>query len=226
LPYLRLIFPVIDLAFKFVSFVKSITQPLTGTSQVLSEKDADWLTVQRVQAGDVAAFDELVIKYRERIYSVVYNLISNKEDASDLSQEAFIKAFRSIARFKGKSSFFTWLYRIAVNTSLSHLKKNRHRRFLSYENIAEETGSSDILEVLAAKTSTEKPTLIKELQHKLNEALQTLSVKHRTVIVLFEIDKLSHQEIAEIMNCSVGTVRSRLHYAKKQLQSELQDLLD
>jgi RNA polymerase sigma-70 factor (ECF subfamily) len=226
LPYLRLIFPVIDLAFKFVSFVKSITQPLTGTSQVLSEKDADWLTVQRVQAGDVAAFDELVIKYRERIYSVVYNLISNKEDASDLSQEAFIKAFRSIARFKGKSSFFTWLYRIAVNTSLTFLKKNRYRRFLSYENITEETGSSDVLEVLAAKTSTEKPTLIKELQHKLNEALQSLSVKHRTVIVLFEIDNLSHQEIAEIMNCSVGTVRSRLHYAKKQLQSELQDLLD
>jgi len=221
-----LIFPVIDLAFKFVSFVKSITQPLTGTSQVLSEKDADWLTVQRVQAGDVAAFDELVIKYRERIYSVVYNLISNKEDASDLSQEAFIKAFRSIARFKGKSSFFTWLYRIAVNTSLTFLKKNRYRRFLSYENITEETGSSDVLEVLAAKTSTEKPTLIKELQHKLNEALQSLSVKHRTVIVLFEIDNLSHQEIAEIMNCSVGTVRSRLHYAKKQLQSELQDLLD
>lgn len=226
MPYLRLIFPVIDLAFKFVSFVKSITQPLTGTSQVLSEKDADWLTVQRVQAGDVAAFDELVIKYRERIYSVVYNLISNKEDASDLSQEAFIKAFRSIARFKGKSSFFTWLYRIAVNTSLTFLKKNRYRRFLSYENITEETGSSDVLEVLAAKTSTEKPTLIKELQHKLNEALQSLSVKHRTVIVLFEIDNLSHQEIAEIMNCSVGTVRSRLHYAKKQLQSELQDLLD
>jgi RNA polymerase sigma-70 factor (ECF subfamily) len=209
-----------------VNLVKAITQPFVGSSKTLSERDSDWLLVQRVQSGDVAAFDELVIKYRERIYSVIYNLTSNKEDSYDLSQDSFIKAFQSIGRFKGKSSFFTWLYRIAVNTSLSHLKKNRHRRFLSYENIAEETGSSDILEVLAAKTSTEKPTLIKELQHKLNEALQTLSVKHRTVIVLFEIDKLSHQEIAEIMNCSVGTVRSRLHYAKKQLQSELQDLLD
>lgn len=192
----------------------------------MSERDSDWVVVQRVQSGDVAAFDELVIKYRERIYSVIYNLTSNKEDSYDLSQDSFIKAFQSIGRFQGKSSFFTWLYRIAVNTSLSHLKKNRHRRFLSYEHIAEETGSSDVLEVLATKTSAERPTLIKELQHKLNEALQTLSVKHRTVIVLFEIDKLSHQDIAEIMNCSVGTVRSRLHYAKKQLQSELQDLLD
>lgn len=209
-----------------MNLVKAITQPLSGSTQTLSERDSDWLVVQRVQAGDVAAFDELVIKYRERIYSVIYNLTSNKEDSSDLSQEAFIKAFQSIGRFQGKSSFFTWLYRIAVNTTLSHLKKNRHRRFLSYENITEETGSSEVFEALAAKTSTEKPTLIKELQHKLNEALQTLSVKHRTVLVLFEIDNLSHQEIAGIMNCSVGTVRSRLHYAKKQLQSELQDLLD
>lgn len=118
-----------------MNFVKAITQPLLGTN-TLSEKDADWVVVQRVQAGDVAAFDELVVKYRERIYAVIYNMTSNKEDSYDLSQESFIKAFQSIGRFQGKSSFFTWLYRIAVNTSLSHLKKNRHRRFLSYENIS------------------------------------------------------------------------------------------
>jgi len=209
-----------------VNLVKTVTPPISATSQALAEKDLDWLVVQRIQAGDVAAFDELVVKYRERIYGIIYNLTSNKEDTFDFSQEVFIKAFQSIARFKGKSSFFTWLYRIAVNTTLSHLKKNKHRRFLSYENISEEAASDEILDFLAAKTSTEKPTLIKELQHRLNEALQTLSVKHRSVLVLFEIDNLSHQEIADIMNCSVGTVRSRLHYAKKQLQSELQDLLD
>lgn len=209
-----------------MNLVKAITQPFVGSSQALSERDADWIVVRQVQNGNVSAFDNLVIKYRERIYSVIYNLTSNKEDSFDLAQESFIKAFQSIGRFQGKSSFFTWLYRIAVNTSLSHLKKNRHRRFLSYENISEEAGSNEVLEALAAKSSTEKPTIIKELQHKLNEALQTLSVKHRTVLVLFEIDNLSHQEIADIMNCSVGTVRSRLHYAKKQLQSELQDLLD
>lgn len=203
-----------------------MTETLAGSPQAQTERDADWVLVERVQHGDVAAFDKLVIKYRERIYGVIYNLTSNKEDSFDLSQEAFIKAFQSIGRFKGNSSFFTWLYRIAVNTTLSHLKKNRHRRFLSYENITEEAASGELMDVLASKTSTDKPTLIKELQHKLNEALQTLSVKHRTVLVLFEIDNLSHQEIAEIMNCSVGTVRSRLHYAKKQLQSELQDLLD
>ena len=184
------------------------------------------MLVRRVQAGDVAAFDQLVLKYRERLFSVIYNLTSNREDTYDLSQEAFIKAFQSIGRFKGKSSFFTWLYRIAVNTTLTHLKKNRFKSFLSFETLHEEASPADVLEVLSSKTSTEKPALLKELQYKLNEALQTLSVKHRTVIVLFEIDDLSHQEIADIMNCSVGTVRSRLHYAKKQLQVKLKDWLD
>ncbi len=184
------------------------------------------MLVRRVQSGDVAAFDHLVLKYRERMFSVIYNLTSNKEDTYDLSQETFIKAFQSIGRFKARSSFFTWLYRIAVNTTLTHLKKNRFRSFLSFETLHEEASPPDVLEALSSKSSTEKPALLKELQYNLNEALQTLSVKHRTVIVLFEIDDLSHQEIAEIMNCSVGTVRSRLHYAKKQLQAKLQDWLD
>ncbi len=209
-----------------VGIAKSIVKAFSGTQETLSEKDADFILVQRVQQGDVAAFDELMVKYRERIYSVIYNLTSNREDASDLAQEAFIKAFQSIGRFQGKSSFFTWLYRISVNTTLTHLKKNRLKRFLSFENVSEEVNSSDTLEFLSDKTSTEKPVLVKELQHKLNEALQTLSVKHRTVIVLFEIDNLSHQEIADITDCSIGTVRSRLHYAKQQLQAELKDLLD
>ncbi len=190
-----------------------------------SEASEDAILVQRVQGGDVAAFDRLVVKYRERLFSIVYNLTSNREDAADLTQEAFIKAFSSIGRFKGKSSFFTWLYRIAVNTTLSQLKKNRLRRFFSLENINDEASSSEIVEALSVKTRTEKGALVRELQERLNEALQKLSPKHRTVVVLFEIEGLSHQEISEIMNCSVGTVRSRLHYAKQQLQSYLQDYI-
>jgi len=209
-----------------MGLVKSIGKAIVTTPEAQAERDADLVLVKEVQGGDVAVFDKLVIKYRERIYSVIYNLTSNREDSYDLSQDVFIKAFQSINRFQGKSSFFTWLYRIAVNTTLSHLKRNRLRRFLSFENITEEASSAELVEALAAKTATEKPTLLKELQHKLNEALQTLSVKHRTVLVLFEIDNLSHQEIADIMNCSIGTVRSRLHYAKKQLQAELSDLVD
>jgi RNA polymerase sigma-70 factor (ECF subfamily) len=189
------------------------------------EADADWSLVQRVQAGDVRAFDQLINKYKERLFAIVYNLTSNREDASDLTQEAFIKAFRSIGHFKGQSSFFTWLYRIAVNAALTHLKRSRLRRFFSFETLDQEVSQSELMEVLTEKMHSDKSTIINELQEKLNEALQRLSLKHRTVVVLFEIEGLSHQEIAQVMNCSEGTVRSRLHYAKQQLQSYLQDYL-
>src|SRR5690606_31265661 len=119
-------------------------------------------------------------------------------DASDLTQETFIKAFQAIGRFKGKSSFFTWIYRIAINTSMTFLKKRKRRRFISYENINEEVSSSEIFERLTAKNRTEKGALVRELQEKLNESLQKLSPKHRTVVVLHEIEGLEHAEIAEI----------------------------
>lgn len=193
---------------------------------VRSEADRDAELVARVQAGDVQAFDHLVRKYRERLFSIVYNLSSNREDAADITQEVFIKAFSSIKRFKGNSAFFTWLYRIGVNTTLSHLKKNRLRRFFSLESIQEDGASAEVLEALAMKHKTEKGALLNELQEKLNDALQKLSPKHRTVVILFEIEGLSHLEIADIMGCSVGTVRSRLHYAKQQLQGFLQEFVD
>ena len=191
----------------------------------LTERDLDWAVVQRVQAGNVAAFDQLVQKYREHIFSVIYNMTSNREDASDLTQETFIKAFQAIARFKGKSSFFTWIYRIAINSTMTFLKKRSRRRYISYENINEEVHSTDIIESLTAKNRSEKGAIVHELQEKLNDSLQKLSPKHRTVVVLHEIEGLSHVEITEITKASVGTVRSRLHYAKQQLQSYLQDYL-
>jgi RNA polymerase sigma-70 factor (ECF subfamily) len=197
----------------------------SAPSEHAAEASVDLALVQRVQAGDVRAFDVLIQKYRERLYAIIYNLTANREDASDLAQEAFIRAFRSIGRFKGDSSFFTWLYRIAVNASLTHLKRNRLRRFFSFDNLSEEISQSELAETLADKLKTDKPMLIKELQEKLNEALQRLSLNHRTVVILFEIEGLSHQEIAQVMECSEGTVRSRLHYAKLQLQSYLQDYL-
>ncbi|NBB78167.1 MAG: sigma-70 family RNA polymerase sigma factor [Verrucomicrobia bacterium] len=189
----------------------------------LSQRDLDWAVVQRVQAGNVGAFDQLVQRYREPIFSVVYNMTSNREDASDLTQETFIKAFQAIGRFKGKSAFFTWIYRIAINTAMTFLKKRNRRRFISYEKIDEEVSNNEIFERLTASNRSEKGALISELQEKLNDALQKLSLKHRTVVILHEIEGLEHGEIAEITKTSVGTVRSRLHYAKQQLQTYLQD---
>jgi RNA polymerase sigma-70 factor (ECF subfamily) len=212
-----------DFSLIVMDVAKSIGKTLVASPDRQHEADADLVVVRRVQAGDVAAFDELVKKYRMRVYSVVYNLTSNREDASDLTQDAFIKAFQSINRFQGQSSFFTWLYRIAVNSTLTHIRKNRLRTFFSFEKLDQDDPvSAEVIAALTDASGADRETFARELQEKLNEAMQKLSIKHRTVITLFEIDGLSHQEIAEVMDCSVGTVRSRLHYAKQLLQSELQ----
>jgi RNA polymerase sigma-70 factor (ECF subfamily) len=211
----------------FMNASKTFDKTLTLNPERQAEADADLCLVEQVRAGTMSAFDQLVLRYRERVYSVVYNLTSNREDAADLTQDTFIKAFHSIARFKGHSSFFSWLYRIAINASLSHLRRNRMRRFFSLEKMADEDHNAELLQALVSQAAGGgKETVLKELQEKLNEALQKLSFKHRTVITLFEIDQLSHQEIADIMECSVGTVRSRLHYAKQQLQAYLGDYLN
>lgn len=197
----------------------------TVTQERKKEANLDWILVQQVQAGQVAQFDLLVRKYRERIYSIVYNLTSNHEDTADLTQDVFIKAFQSIHKFQGRSSFFTWMYRIAVNTSITFLKKNKNRSFFSFDVFHDEGASAEITEQLASKSKADKPTFLKELQEKLNEALQTLSINHRTVVILHDIEGLSHQEIAQITGTSEGTVRSRLHYAKQQLQGLLKDYI-
>ena len=208
-----------------MSVSKAISKTLVSSPERQKEADEDLAIVQKVQAGDVDAFDELILKYRERIYSVVYNLTSNREDASDLTQDAFIKAFQSVGRFKGNSSFFTWLYRIALNTTLTHLRKNKLRRFFSFEKMNDEDHSAGFIDALVTDSDSDKNALMNELQEKLNDAFQKLSLKHRTVITLYEIDGLSHKEISDIVGTSVGTVRSRLHYAKQFLQSELKDYL-
>jgi RNA polymerase sigma-70 factor (ECF subfamily) len=205
---------------------KALEKSLVASPERKLEADADLAIVRRVRSGDVAAFDQLVFKYRERVVGVIYNMTSNREDAADLAQDAFIKAFQSIHRFEGQASFFTWLYRIAVNSTLSHLRKNRLRSFFSLETIrGDDPVSKDIIEALTDTTGAGRDAFIGELQEKLNDAMQKLSINHRTVVTLFEIDGLSHQEIAEVMDCSVGTVRSRLHYAKQLLQAELQPYL-
>jgi RNA polymerase sigma factor (sigma-70 family) len=204
-----------------MNLTKVFTKTAISTPERQLEADADLVVVRKVQSGDVAAFDRLILKYRERVFGVIYNLTSNREDSSDLTQDTFIKAFQAINRFQGNCSFFTWLYKIAVNTTLGHLRKNKLRNFFSLEKMNEEGASAQILEQLTDKRGADRDTYLKELQEKLNEALQKLSIPHRTVITLFEIDGLSHAEVAEVVGCSEGTVRSRLHYAKQFLQGEL-----
>jgi len=197
---------------------------LATTVQTAKDADSDAALVERVKNGDMSAFDTLTLKYRERLFGVVYNMLGNREDAMDIVQDAFIKAFSSIGSFRGSCAFYTWLYRIAVNMGITFLKRSRMRRFFSFENSDEEMASAEVVEKLSVNFGGRKAAMLSEIREKLNEALQSLSIKHRTVVILYEIEGLSHQEIAEITG-TTATVRTRLHYAKQQLQVLLKDYI-
>jgi len=208
------------------SFGDSISSDVASNS--LADDVSDVLSlVQRAKNGELPAFDSLILRYRQRLYAVIYNMTMNAEDAADLTQETFVKAFRSLAKFREKSSFYTWLYRIGVNLTLTHLKRRKIRKFFSFDQASEDGGMSKDLKAVSSTSATSvKKALNNELHEKLNEALSKLSDKHRTIVVLFEIDGLGHKEIAKIMKCTEGTVRSRLFYAKQQLQSYLSEYVN
>jgi len=181
--------------------------------------------VKRARGGDLAAYDDLVRRYQERIYATIYHMTSNHEDANDLAQEAFIKAFHALKSFKGGSSFYTWVYRIAVNKTINFLKQRKNRTQMSLDNLDYHVEHDpDFVALISDKTPRREVNLA-ELQEKLNAAMQRLSEPHRLVVTLHDVQGLSHEEIAEIMDCNIGTVRSRLFYARQQMQAYLSDYL-
>ena len=181
--------------------------------------------VRRAQKGDLAAYDELVRRYQQRIYATVYHMTSNHEDANDLAQEAFIKAYQALKTFKGGSSFYTWVYRIAVNKTLNFLKQRKNRTAMSLNDLDFTAENDPDLVALISEKTPRRDAVLSELQQKLNEAMQQLSEPHRMVVTLHDVQGMAHEEIAEIMECNVGTVRSRLFYARQQLQGYLVDYL-
>jgi len=199
------------------------TEPMTDIPDIDAMEILDSVLVASAQDGEMAAFDELLRRYHGKIYGLVYNMTSNAEDTEDMLQEIFLAAHRALPKFHGKSSFYTWIYRIAVNRTLNFLKKRARRRTLSLndEDLAVERDPGYI--ELSARNGPVRDASITELQKRLNEALQKLSNNHRSAVVLHDIEGRPHEEIAEILSCSVGTVRSRLHYARRQLQVELKD---
>ncbi len=190
--------------------------PATDTNQ-----PDDRALVASASQGDLGAYDQLVRRYQTRIYGLVYNMTSSKEDAEDLVQDVFVKAFSSLKGFRGTSSFYTWIYRIAINRTINFLKKRKKRQALSLNDVDEGVERDPAYVELSARESPARDTSLLELQEKLNKALLTLSEKHRTVVVLHDIQGLPHEEIARMTGCSEGTVRSRLFYARQQLQGEL-----
>jgi RNA polymerase sigma factor (sigma-70 family) len=198
-------------------------QPQTSPSPSAEE---DRELVARAQNGDTVAFDHLVRKYTPKIYGLVYNMTSNREDTADLLQDVFSKAYRSIGRFMGKSSFYTWLYSIAVNMTLNHLKKRGRHTKISMDDV--DSGIHNDPDFIRLTTGSSNPTRdvnLRELQKRLNESMMKLSNDHRTVVTLYDIQGLQHAEISKMLGVSEGTVRSRLFYAHRQLQNYLEEFL-
>jgi len=185
--------------------------------------DPDAELVARARQGDTRAFDALILKYGDKLYGLIYNMTSNREDTHDLLQDVFAKAYQSLPRFRGKSSFYTWIYQIGVNMTLNFLKKRKRRTGLSLNEMDSAVQQDPALVDVAPESDPERQSDLRALQKKLNEAMQRLSEPHRTVVTLFDIQGLPHGEIAKILKVSEGTVRSRLHYAHLQLQSFLSD---
>jgi RNA polymerase sigma factor RpoE len=181
--------------------------------------------VQRARKGDLAAYDDLVRRYQERIYATIYHMTSNHEDANDLAQEAFIKAFQALKSFKGGSSFYTWVYRIAVNKTINFLKQRKNKAHMSLDDLDFNAEHDPDLVALISEKTPRREVNLAELQEKLNGAMQKLSEPHRLVVTLHDVQGLSHEEIAKIMDCNIGTVRSRLFYARQQLQAYLSEYL-
>src|SRR5438034_9119481 len=191
--------------------------PTPPTSKAATDAPEDQHLVKRAQGGDLEAYDELIRRYQERIYATIYHMTANNEDANELAQETFIKAYQALKSFKGDSSFFTWLYRIAVNKTINFLKQRKNRSQMSLNDLDFNAEHDPDLVALISDKTPRREVNLAELQEKLNEAMQKLSEPHRLAVTLHDVQGLSHEEIAKIMDCNFGTVRSRPFYALQQL---------
>lgn len=190
----------------------------------MSEKNADLQLVQRVQRGEKQAFDLLVRKYQHKVVQVVSRYVSNQADAQDVAQEAFVKAYRAIGSFRGDSAFYTWMYRIAINTAKNFLVA-QGRRPPSDDIDAVEAEQFDSAAGLKEYGTPERQLLKDEIGQTISEAIDALPEELRTAIVLRELEGLSYEEISQAMDCPIGTVRSRIFRAREAIENKLEPLL-
>lgn len=191
----------------------------------MSDRDVDQLLVERVQRGDKHAFDLLVIKYERRLARLLSRFVRDAAEVEDISQEAFIKAYRALPSFRGESAFYTWLYRIGINTAKNYLVSRGRRAPTSTEYDAEEAEGFEDAEGLRDLNTPENELLSKEVAQVVNAAMTDLPEDLRTAISLREMEGMSYEEIAEIMGCPIGTVRSRIFRAREAIAARLRPIL-
>jgi RNA polymerase sigma-70 factor, ECF subfamily len=192
----------------------------------MSDRDIDQQLVERVQRGDKAAFDLLVVKYQRKIFRLLSRLIRDTAEIEDVAQEAFVKAYRALPNFRGDSAFYTWLYRIAINTAKNYLVSQGRRAPTSTQADVEDAETFDDGDHLRDLNTPDSMLVTKQVGEAVNRAIDKLPEDLRTAIVLRELEGLSYEEIAESMRCPIGTVRSRIFRAREAIALELRPILD
>jgi RNA polymerase sigma-70 factor (ECF subfamily) len=192
----------------------------------MGEREADLALVERVQAGDQQAFGLLVTKYQRKLLRLVMRLVRDPAEAEDVTQEAFIKAYRALPGFRGESAFYTWLYRIGVNTAKNWLVANGRRMPTVTDIAGDDSDGIDDGGLLRDDETPDRVMMSKQIAATVNAAMAALPEDLRTAIALREIDGLSYEEIAQVMDCPIGTVRSRIFRARDAIAAKLRPLLD
>jgi RNA polymerase sigma-70 factor (ECF subfamily) len=196
----------------------------------MSEADADALLVERVKRGDARPFELLVLKYRRRIERLVARIVRDPDSVADVAQETFIRAYRALPNFRGDSAFYTWLYRIAVNTARKEAADQRRDPVISESALAQGDDENDeTSRAEATLTDGETPESVlagREIAQAVNAAVEALSEDLRQAVTLREIEGLSYEEIAQVMNCPIGTVRSRIFRAREAIAQRVRPMLD
>lgn len=192
----------------------------------MTDKEVDQQLVERVQRGDKHAFDLLVVKYQRKLGRLISRFVKDPAEAEDVTQDAFIKAYRALANFRGESAFYTWLYRIGINTAKNHLLANKRRPPTSTPFDSEDSESFEEASLLREVTTPENELMSKQVVDVVQSSLQQLPEDLRSALTLREIEGLSYEEIATVMNCPIGTVRSRIFRAREAVAENLRPLLE
>ena len=192
----------------------------------MDERQIDQELVERAQQGDTKAFEMLVVKYNRRLGRLLSRFIKDEHEVNDVVQESFIKAYRALPNFRGDSAFYTWLYRISINTAKSFLANNNKRPIMSSDITNGDGEVMDVVEQVADNLTPEAELMNKQILQTVESAVAKLPEDLRRAITLREMDGLSYEEIAEVMQCPIGTVRSRIFRAREVIAADLRPLLD